>query len=654
MFNLAQVYEGIDNAETARLRQQIYGNQLQQAQIDAANAAQEREWKQQDRALAQQDRSRALADEQRLRGARAGAWSGDAGSLATLATMDPKEAAALAEFRDARMKAGRDAEVEQMRQQTEMVGKAMAWVKAAGDQGEAAARYAMARENLDGGDKLPEQFDPRTVDFMLARAMDTDSILSQGRSDQAQAAMREAFAPQQVDPRGAQGAIQPSANPKGLDPRIIGAVDSQSPLGAGLAGSESGGSFSARNNVPGSGGVGHFGRGQFSIGRLEDAKRAGVIPADMTPEQFTASPDAQQRVEQWHVDDIKRGIRDRGFDRFIGQEIGGVPVTEQGLINVAHLGGQGGLAQFLQSGGQYDPADANGTRLSDYLAMGARDAQAGAGDPMSNPRVAQLMAMAADPNLTEAQKSMLGELLKTFTPAEAPKPTADMQNYQAGLSDPGFMGYLNQKNQPTNINVNTGEDPSGTGAFYKKLDEGAGTNIAAIMESAPAVMRTGRQIDILEQTLANVPTGGGAALKQMAGEWGIPTDGLSDIQAAQALINQMVPGQRAPGSGTMSDADLALFKASIPRIINQPGGNQQIIATMRKINQYDARMVAIANAVANREMTPSEGRAAMMQVENPLAPTGPAQGAPDAGGGAAPLDPGAYRYNPETGSLDRM
>ena len=382
----------------------------------------------------------------------------------------------------------------------------------------------------------------------------------------------------------------------------------------------------------------------------------------MTPEQFVASPEAQQRVEKWHVDDIKQGVRSTGLDRFVGQAINGIPVTEQGLVNVAHLGGQGGLKQFLESGGKYDPADANGTKLSDYLRMGAGDAQAQASDPMSNPRVAQLMAMAADPNITDAQKSAIDGLLKTFLPGEGPKPTSDQQNYEfaRGQGFAGsFMDYQNQRSKAgaSSVVVNNGDDPSGTGAFYKKLDEGAGTNLATIMESAPQVMRTGQQIEILEQTLANVQTGGGAALKQMAGEWGIPTDGLDDIQAASALINQMVPSQRAPGSGTMSDADLALFKASIPRIINQPGGNQKIIDTMKSINEYDRRMVAIANAVANREVDPSDGRKMMMEVPNPLgqgpgAPAGPAgAGAP---GAAAPLEPGAYRYDPNTGSLEPM
>lgn len=138
-----------------------------------------------------------------------------------------------------------------------------------------------------------------------------------------------------------------------------------------LVRSESGGRFTAQNDIPGSGGVGHFGRGQFSRGRLEDAKRAGIIPQGMTPDDFMASPQAQQAVEAWHVGDILNFAREKGLDRYIGQVVGGVPITEESLINIAHLGGNRGLERFLTSGGQYNPSDAFGTSLLDYAAMGS-------------------------------------------------------------------------------------------------------------------------------------------------------------------------------------------------------------------------------------------------------------------------------------------
>jgi hypothetical protein len=103
----------------------------------------------------------------------------------------------------------------------------------------------------------------------------------------------------------------------------------------------------------------------------------------------------------------------------------------------------------------------------------------------------------------------------------------------------------------------------------------------------------------------------------------------------------MVPQQRPPGSGPMSDRDVELFKASVPRIINQPGGNQMILETMRGVAEYEAAQGAVAAAVANREITPAEGRAQLASLTNPLESyrsNGPA--------------PARRRYNPATGQLE--
>ena len=136
---------------------------------------------------------------------------------------------------------------------------------------------------------------------------------------------------------------------------------------ASLIESESGGNWNALNNEMGAGGVaGHGGRLQFGNARLQDAARAGVIPP-MTPQQFAqAAPEVQQAVERWHFADIDNQAAKMGLTRYIGQEVGGVPVTQDAIRSMAHLGGIGGAAKFLSSGGRYNPSDSFGTSLSDY------------------------------------------------------------------------------------------------------------------------------------------------------------------------------------------------------------------------------------------------------------------------------------------------
>ena len=120
----------------------------------------------------------------------------------------------------------------------------------------------------------------------------------------------------------------------------------------------------------------------------------------------------------------------------------------------------------------------------------------------------------------------------------------------------------------------------------------------------------------------------GASVKEFAGNFGIQTDGLDDIQAANALISALVPAQRPPGSGPMSDADLELFKRSLPRIINSPGGNQIIINTMRGLAEYDAEGGRIVQRLRKREITQAQAFELLNNRADPFAafkaPTEPA------------------------------
>jgi hypothetical protein len=140
--------------------------------------------------------------------------------------------------------------------------------------------------------------------------------------------------------------------------------------------------WGAKNDVPGAGGKGHFGRLQFSKGRLAEASAA--LGKKITPEAFMADPLLQQEVEDWHFGDIDRYIAEQGLERALGSMINGTGLTLDSMRAVAHLGGKAGLRRYIESGGRYNPADANGTRLSDYSATHA-GASAGASAPSPQP-----------------------------------------------------------------------------------------------------------------------------------------------------------------------------------------------------------------------------------------------------------------------------
>ena len=129
----------------------------------------------------------------------------------------------------------------------------------------------------------------------------------------------------------------------------------------GLVQAESGGRTDLINQY------GYGGRLQFGQDRLNDAIAAGVAPQGTTVQAFAQSPQLQQQVEAWHFNDINNYIQSQGLGRYVGQTVGGTVITPQGMLAAAHLGGKAGLKQFLESGGHYNPPDANQTRLSDYM-----------------------------------------------------------------------------------------------------------------------------------------------------------------------------------------------------------------------------------------------------------------------------------------------
>lgn len=152
---------------------------------------------------------------------------------------------------------------------------------------------------------------------------------------------------------------------------------------------------------------------------------------------------------------------------------------------------------------------------------------------------------------------------------------------------------------------------------FAELDAKTLVDVAATGMQA---QRSIGQINRLGALLEGLPTGAMGALKVAAGNFGIQTEGLDDLQAAQALINSLVPQQRPPGSGPMSDADLELFKQSLPRIINSPNGNQIILETMRGIAAYDAAGAEIVQRYrSDPEFTQADAFAALQARPDPFA-----------------------------------
>lgn len=140
--------------------------------------------------------------------------------------------------------------------------------------------------------------------------------------------------------------------------------------------------------------------GAYEPSQGEDLKRnqwtgTVVLPSGkrLSHAEFNADPEAQREAWDMHQARLGTEIDRRGLNRFIGQTVGGIPITEDSIRAMMHIGGAHGAQLFLTTGGAYNPADANGTTLSAYAqkVLGGGGAPgAGAGAAGAAPSVASM------------------------------------------------------------------------------------------------------------------------------------------------------------------------------------------------------------------------------------------------------------------------
>jgi hypothetical protein len=116
---------------------------------------------------------------------------------------------------------------------------------------------------------------------------------------------------------------------------------------------ESRGSYTVVNRY------GYMGKYQFSKGTL---KMIGVYNAD----RFIEDASLQEKAFGANTSRNKWILR-RDIKRFDGKYVGGVKVTESGILAAAHLAGAGNVKKFLRSYGAEGFKDANGTSIRHYL-----------------------------------------------------------------------------------------------------------------------------------------------------------------------------------------------------------------------------------------------------------------------------------------------
>lgn len=352
-----------------------------------------------------------------------------------------------------------------------------------------------------------------------------------------------------------------------------------------------------------------------------------------------------------------------------------------------------GMMQGLQAGQQTDKAKRD---EADKKAREAKAKEIAAGLWAGDPKMAGLAQaypeLAVQSYITRNQPkeswtdvkdesgAIVGQkntLTQEYKPLPGTGPTDTQRNYtqfirewqgdpaNKGKTPPNLAQY--QKELAAARSSNVTADLRGESEFSKTIGANQAKMFTTMAEEAVNARADLGKIDALRTLVAKTPGGFLGGAQSIASQYGIKLgENASAVEAAQAIINQMVPTQRVPGSGTTSDRDLALFKASLPQLSNTPEGNAIIMDTVQSMAEYKAAQGEIATKVLTGAMTREDGLRALQSLPDPYAKVKSAVGGRAPAGAAqpgaaaqppAPIDtsrPGNFRWNPQTGSMEPM
>ena len=267
-------------------------------------------------------------------------------------------------------------------------------------------------------------------------------------------------------------------NPEELA-RIAASLSSSMLTQLGESESQGSGGYNAENSE------GYVGKYQFGNDRLDDFRDA--TGQDFTMEQFKANPALQEEVVQWHRGDILDYAKTKGLDAYKGQTINGVLINDDSMAAMAHLGGNSGMRQFIESGGEYNPADSNGTSLRDYgLKFSGQLNQTSEllNDPTTNPISQTSNSPDEVAQAILAQKQGLyapGAIKTTELGTDFNYSTTNASGDPSGIGSLGIPGVLDD---PTTKLNQTPELSRGLSAFQlQKLQEKRDKNIAETIKA---------------------------------------------------------------------------------------------------------------------------------------------------------------------------
>lgn len=172
-----------------------------------------------------------------------------------------------------------------------------------------------------------------------------------------------------------------------------------------------------------------------------------------------------------------------------------------------------------------------------------------------------------------------------------------------------------------NTVVNNTVDVKGEQEYSKTIGKALGERMDAVSKEGDTARADNILIGQLRDLGGKITNmGAGAALQGKLAEFGIKVgDNVSEIEVYKAIVDKLTPQQRAPGSGNMSDKDVAIFKSALPNLVTTPDGNKTILDTLQAITDDKSARAAIADRALAGELKPQDAIKELRALPDPLA-----------------------------------
>lgn len=210
----------------------------------------------------------------------------------------------------------------------------------------------------------------------------------------------------------------------------------------------------------------------------------------------------------------------------------------------------------------------------------------------------------------QAALSAAPDIAAKFMPQTPDMPTS-VQEFQYAQQNPAYAEWdANRKRAgATNITVPIGGDNKADAKLRDKLSEAEGTRWSAIQQTGQDAAARSQDFQVMGELMKIAPQG------PITGRLAEMFPGFSSAgDAMNALVKRIAPTMRSPGSGATSDIEYDGMLKSIPSLSKDPLGNQIILETMQAKQQLDIERADIVAAYQSEQITASEARAKMAEL----------------------------------------